>query len=158
MSVSGKVAAGNVEGLEAWITARAATLEGLSENSLTDALLEKLNGIEAGAQKNAIEGVSGEFAISADGKVLSIVGVEIEKVVGLPEALAAVGKVDGIKINGTMMDAVDKIVEIKSTDIVKASDEITVAEVGTLGIDKVGVSKLFDDGTTLVLNGGNAEG
>lgn len=158
VSVSGKVAAGNVEGLEAWITARAATLEGLSENSLTDALLEKLNGIEAGAQKNAIEGVSGEFAISADGRVLSIVGVEMEKVVGLPEALAAAGKVDGIKINGTLMDAVDKIVEIKSTDIVKASEEITVAEDGTLGIDKVGVSKLFNDGTTLVLNGGNAEG
>lgn len=159
VSVSGTIAAGNVDGLADWITARAGTLEGLSENNLTDVLLEKLNGIEAGAQVNKIEGVSGEFAISADGKVLSIVGVEMEKVVGLPEALADACKIEGIKVNGTLLDITEKIVEISALDVVKASDEITVAEDGTLGVGEVNVDKLVQtENTWLILNGGNAEG
>lgn len=157
VSVSGKVAAGNVDGLADWITTRAGTLEGLTENNFTDALLEKLNGIEAGAQVNKIEGVSNEFTISADGKILNLNMIEMSKVNGLPEALAGAGKVDGIKINDTLLDITDKIVEIKSSDIVKASAEVTVAEDGTLGIGEVDVSKLVQaEGTFLVLNGGTA--
>ena len=158
VSVSGKVAAGNVEGLADWITSRAGTLEGLSENNFDDTLLDKLNGIEAGAQKNVIEGVSNELAISADGKVLSIVGVEMEKVVGLPEALAGACKIEGVKVNGTLLDITEKIVEINALDVVKASDEVTVAEDGTLGIGQVDVGKLVQGETCLVLNGGNANG
>lgn len=57
VSVSGTIAAGNVDGLAEWITARAGSLGGLSENNLTDALLERLNGVEDGAQVNVIEKV-----------------------------------------------------------------------------------------------------
>lgn len=157
VSISGTVAAGNVDGLAQWITDRASTLEGLTENNFTDALLEKLNGIEAGAQKNKIEGTSNEFTISADGKILSINIVPMEKVEGLPEALAAAGKVDGIKVNGTLLEATEKIVEINTSDLVKASAEVTVAEDGTLGIGEINVNKLVqDEGSFLILNGGNA--
>lgn len=118
VSVSGTIAAGNVDGLADWITARAATLKGLSENNLTDALLGKLNGIEEGAQVNVLEGVS---------------------------------------VNGVALEVVEKVVDIKSTDIVKGSDEVTVAEDGTLGVGAVSVSKLVQgEGEVLILNGGSA--
>lgn len=184
VSVSGTIAAGNVDGLADWITARADTLEGLSKNNFNDTLLAKLNGIEEGAQANKIEGVSNEFTISADGKILNVNLIEMSKINGLPEALA--GKVnaeegkglstndltdelvekintsqanviEGVKVNGTLLDVAEKIVEIKTSDIVKASAEVTVAEDGTLGIGEIGVSKLVGD-ATLILNGGNAEG
>ena len=83
-----------------------------------DALIEKLTGVEAGAQINTIESV---------------------------------------QVNGTALVINDKIVNITSGDIVKASDEVTVSEDGTLGIGEVNVDKLVqDDGTRLILNGGSA--
>ena len=57
VSVSGTIAAGNVDGLADWISSRAGSLKGLSENNLSDTLLEKLNGIEDGAQENVLEKV-----------------------------------------------------------------------------------------------------
>lgn len=139
VSVSGKVAAGNVEGLDAWITARAGTLEGLSENNLTDALLAKLEGVAAGAQVNVIDGVSGEFTIAADGKILNINAIDQSKITGLAEALdgkvnAVAGKglssndltdelldklnasqanvLEGVSVAGTLLEIVDKQVNI----------------------------------------------
>ena len=118
VSVSGTIAAGNVEGLADWITARAATLKGLSENNLTDALLGKLNGIAEGAQVNVIEGV---------------------------------------RVNGTPMPITDKMVDVKATDVVKASTEVTVAEDGTLGVGTISVNKLVQgENEVLILNGGSA--
>ena len=90
VSISGTVAAGNVDGLDEWITARAETLEGLSKNNFTDTLLGKLNAIEAGAQVNAIDEVSGEFSIV--GKTLYVNAINQDKISGLEDALA--GKVD----------------------------------------------------------------
>ena len=76
----------------------------------------KLEGIEAGAQVNKIDAVSSEFVISADGKELSIVAVEMSKVTGLPEALA--GKVDAVEGKGlSTNDLTDELVEkINSSD------------------------------------------
>jgi hypothetical protein len=137
VSVSGKVAAGNVDGLDAWITARAGTLEGLSENNLTDTLLGKLNGIAEGAQVNVIDEVSDEFTIA--GKTLSVNAIAQGKITGLTDALA--GKVDAqdgyrliseseheklakiadgaqvnvlesVKINGTALEITEKTVDI----------------------------------------------
>lgn len=118
VSVSGKVAAGNVDGLDAWITARAATLKGLSENNLTGTLLEKLNGIADGAQVNVIESV---------------------------------------KVGDTVLDIVDKTVTIAIGAGLKASDEITIAADGALGVGAINVNKLEQTaGEVLILNGGAA--
>ena len=54
----------------------------------------KLEGIEAGANVNVIDGVSEEFAISDDGKVLSVKAVDSSKVTGLADALAGKVNVD----------------------------------------------------------------
>ncbi len=182
VSVSGKVAAGNVDGLDAWITARAATLEGLSENNLSDTLLAKLNGIAEGAQVNVIDTVSDEFTVT--GKNLAVKEIAQSKITGLEDALA--GKVDaedgyrliseaeheklskiaegaqvnvleGIKIGETLLDIVDKVATIPVGAGLKASDEVTIAEDGTLGVGEVNVNKLVqNEDEYLVLNGGAA--
>lgn len=118
VSVSGKVAAGNVEGLEDWITARAGTLEGLTENNFTDAMLTKLEGIATGAEVNLI---------------------------------------DVVQVNGVALTITDKTVNIKATDVVKSSDEVTVANDGTLGIGTISTDKLVQGEQTLILNGGSAQ-
>ena len=182
VSVSGKVAAGNVDGLDAWITNRAGSLNGLSENNLTDTLLTKINGVAEGAQVNVIDEVSGEFTI--EGKVLSIKTIEQEKITGLVDALA--GKVDaeegyrlmsedeheklaqisagaqvnvleGVKLGDTMLEIVDKVATIPVGAGLKASDEVTIGEDGTLGIGSINAGKLVQaDGEFLILNGGSA--
>lgn len=144
----------------------------------------KLNGVEDGAQVNKIDGVSGEFTISADGKVLNINLIEMEKVNGLTTALGdkvnvVEGKglstndltdelvekinesqanvLEGVQVNGVDVEIVDKKANIKSTDIVKSTAEVTVAEDGSLGIGTLNVEKLVQtQGTWLILNGGTA--
>lgn len=182
VTVSGKVAAGNVEGLDAWITARAGTLEGLSENNLSDTLLAKLEGIAEGAQVNVIDSVSDEFIIT--GKNLAIKEVAQDKIIGLSDALAGkvdvvegyslisdteldriskiesgaqVNKIENIKVGETLLEIVDKTVVIPVGAGLKASDEVAIAEDGTLGIGEVNVNKLVQsEGDYLVLNGGAA--
>jgi len=182
VSVSGKVAAGNVEGLDAWITARAGSLEGLSENNLTDTLLAKLEGIAEGAQVNIIDTVSDEFTVT--GKHLAVNAIAKEKVTGLADALAGkvdaeygyrliseteleriskiesgaqVNKIESVKVGDTLLEIVDKTVAIPVGAGLKASDEVTIAEDGALGVGAINVNKLVQtDGEFLVLNGGAA--
>lgn len=166
VSVSGKVAAGNVDGLDAWITARAATLKGLSENNLTDTLLSKLNGIAEGAQVNVIDTVSDEFTVT--GKNLAVKAISQDKITGLSDALA--GKVDaeegyrliseaeheklakiaegaqvnvleGVKIGDTLLSIVDKIVTIPvggdALGVVKSSDAENKVAIAADGVMEV---------------------
>lgn len=65
--------------------------------------------------------------------------------------------VKGVKVNGTLLEMVEGKVDIKTTDIVKISDELTIGEDGRLGIGQISVSKLVQDTETeLVLDGGAA--
>jgi len=127
VSVSGKVAAGNVDGLDAWITARAGTLTGLSENNLTDALVEKINGVEAGAQVNKIESVTlGGTAITISNKTVDIPVAAMEAL-GLVKSSDAENKIS-VAADGTM-------------------------EVNSINVNKL----VQTDGDTLILNGGSAK-
>ena len=65
---------------------------------MTDAEGEKLAAIAAGAQVNAIDGVSDEFTIQAEGKILAVQAIEQSKITGLVDAL--VGKVDKVEGKG----------------------------------------------------------
>lgn len=71
--------------------------KGLSSNDYTTAEKEKLAGIAAGAEANVVKSASAEFAISDAGE-LSLAGVEMSKVTGLPDALKA--KVDAVEGKG----------------------------------------------------------
>lgn len=76
---------------------------------------------------------------------------------------AQVNVIESVKVGGTLLDVVEKGVDIPvATDttlgVVKASEEITVAEDGTLGIGKISVSKLVqDEDTVLVFDGGSSK-
>lgn len=71
-------------------------------------------------------------------------------------------KIESIKLGGTLLDIVEKSVNIpiataNTLGVVKGSTEITVASDGSVGINQVSVSKLVqEDGVELVLDGGAA--
>lgn len=68
--------------------------------------------------------------------------------------------VKGVKVNGTLLNTVDGIVDIsiaEQTLGVKSSDEIDVAEDGTLTIKSINFSKIVqDDETVVIMDGGSA--
>lgn len=103
VEVSGKVAAGNVEGLDAWLTAHRDTVGGL----FSAADDTKLEGIEAGAQVNQIESVTvGGTALSPVEKEVNIpiadattLGVVMSNAVENGVAVAADGKMSVQSLN-----------------------------------------------------------
>ena len=100
--------------------------KGLSENDFTDTLLEKLNGIEAGAEVNVIESIS-----------LNSVPLEISgKAVNIP--IATTGAL-GVVLSSTAENAVT----------VKANGAM---EVNNINVNKL----VQTEGERLILNGGNA--
>lgn len=66
--------------------------------------------------------------------------------------------VKGVSVGGTLLDIVEGKVDVPVGAGLKASDEITIAEDGTLAVGAIGVSKLVNDGAELVLDGGSAAG
>ena len=107
VSVSGTIAAGNVEGLDEWITARAATLKGLSENNLTDSLKEQIEK----SQANVIEIIKigdTELPVSDD------------KTVEIPMATAeALGVVKGTDAENGVAVAADGTMSVNSVNVNK---------------------------------------
>lgn len=128
VEISGTIAAGNVEGLDEWIVARAGTLEGLSENNFTDAEKALLATVEENAQENVIEVIKlGDVALTVD---------KTDKSVTVPVASAAtLGAVKG------------------ST----AENGVEIAEDGTMSVKSLNINQLTQtEGETLILNGGSA--
>lgn len=100
--------------------------KGLSTEDFTTAEKEKLAGIAAEANVNVIDGVSEEFSVSEDGKILSILKVAQDKVTGLSDALA--GKVD--KVEGKGLSTNDFTDELKTKlENMNADGEANVLEV-----------------------------
>jgi hypothetical protein len=93
-----------ITGLEDWVTDNAAKLKGLSENNLTDAMVTKLTGIEAGAEKNYVRSVTDELEVSEAGQ-LGVKSIVAAKVVGLDELLKT--KVDVSAFNSLSAEVED---------------------------------------------------
>lgn len=76
------------------------------------------------------------------------------------EAGAQVNKLEGVKLNGTLLSIVEKAVNIPLGAGLKAAatnPEVTIASDGTLGIGKINVNKLEQaTGEVLILNCGGA--
>jgi hypothetical protein len=81
-----QISATQVVNLTSWITEKAGTVKGLSENNFSNELNEKLIAIEDGAEKNYIRSVSDEFAVSDAGH-LSIKTIAASQVTGLSQLL-----------------------------------------------------------------------
>jgi hypothetical protein len=105
--------------------------KGLSSNDFTDTLLGKLNGIEAGAQVNVIEGIT-----------FNGVAVPVGE-----------GKIADITYTLPIADA-DTLGGVKSSE---AENKVAVANDGTMEINSLNVNKLVQtSGEYIVLNGGSA--
>lgn len=147
--------------------------KGLSANDFTDGLKAKLEGVAEGANVNVIDGVSEEFAVSEDGKILSVLMVSQDKITGLADALLGkVDKVDGKglstndftddlkeKLEGLHADGEANILEAIQMNgvalgITEKAVNIPAATASALGVVKGSASEngvaIADDGTMSV--------
>ena len=147
-------------------------------------LEEKMDGTGEGSVDAKIDAKINEFAdqISDDGTVNTLRelvnyvanhGGEIDTIVAdivdlqgrvgddpvrdqIATAIKNSGHVTGVKVNGTLLDAVDGVVDIAVPEF-KASDEIEIAEDGTLTIKSISFDKIAqDEETVIVMDGGSA--
>ena len=123
--------------------------KGLSTEDYTSEEKTKLAGIAAGAQVNVIDGVSDEFEITAEGKVLSVKGIASSKITGLDASLE--GKVD--KVDGSSLVPDGDIAKLQGLANIKsvASGELQISETGELGVSAIDASKVT--GLSNALNG-----
>ena len=67
--------------------------------------------------------------------------------------------VRGVSVNGTLLDMVDGKVDVAINNVIKSSDEIEVAEDGSLRIKSISFDKVMQaEDQEVVLNGGGAAG
>ena len=123
--------------------------KGLSTEDYTSEDKTKLAGIATGAQVNVIDAVSEEFEISAEGKVLSVKGIDSSKITGLDTSLE--GKVD--KVIGSSLVPDGDITKLQGLANIKsvASGELQISETGELGVSAIDASKVT--GLSNALNG-----
>lgn len=144
------IAMSKITGLSDALDDKVTAVEG--SRLMTDAEGTKLAGIADGAEVNVIKTVTeSQFAID-ENKNLSLAEELLTKL-----NTADANIIEIVKVNGTPVQVADD----KSIDItipnVKASDEVTVAEDGTLGIGEISFSKIKQTpGDVLILNGGNS--
>lgn len=92
--------------------------KGLSTNDFTDALLEKLDSTEAGAQAN---------------------------------------KIETVKVGDTTLEVAEKTVIVPVGAGLKDSEEVVIADDGTLSIGAISFNKIVqEEGSEIVLDGGSA--
>lgn len=147
VTVSGTVDAGNVGGLDTLLEGKVDKVEGmgLSANDFTDTLLEKLNGIAAGAQVNVIEGIkfNGTTVTVGEDKIADITYT-------LP--IADADTLGGVKSVEAIIGDDGKITNAKEIE-----NKVSVANDGTMSVNSLNVNKLVqDEETVLILDGGSA--
>jgi hypothetical protein len=155
------IAIGKVTGLQDALDGKADSGTTLAAYGITDAytkeetldkISEKITEINGGESAGEVLSQLNSYKETNNDRV-EIVEAKLETI----EEGAQANVLDGIKLGDTLLDIVDKIVTIPIGAGLKASDEITVAEDGTLGIGTISVSKLVqNDDVELVLDGGGA--
>jgi predicted transcriptional regulator len=151
-----------VSGLQDALDAKANKGTTLSDYGITDAytktetegrLQEIIDGLSDTSETAASVAQALEtYKTSNDQRVDTIEA----KLAGIDEG-AQVNVIEAIKLGDTLLEVADKTVTIPAYAGLKASDEVTVAEDGKLGIGEVNVNKLVqNEDEYLVLNGGAA--
>lgn len=125
---------------------------------ITNEEIEKLSGIEVGAQVNVINSVSSDFTIS-ENKQLQLNAINQSKIIGLADILntkvdkktSTVSNDDGstTEIDWTLLSPDDKskldsIAEGAEPNYIKAVEEEFTVTNGTLGINQIPISKITD--------------
>ena len=125
---------------------------------ITNEEIEKLSGIETGAQVNVINSVSTDFTISED-KELQLNTISQDKIIGLVNILntkvdkktSTISNDDGstTEVDWTLLSPDDKskldsIAEGAEPNYIKAVEEEFTVTNGTLGINQIPISKITD--------------
>lgn len=128
----GAIKASNVEDLDTWISDRADSLTGLSQNNLTDGLLAVLETVQKNANENVIE-------IIKVGGVVAQVSTE-EKSVDIPIATSlAAGVVKGVELSSNI------------------ENSVSVESDGTMKVNSVNINRIIqNEGEVIILDSGNA--
>jgi hypothetical protein len=150
LPISGQISMSQVDGLDEALNGTNGKVDkvdgmGLSANNFTDTLLEKLNGIAAGAQVNVIEGIKFNGATVTVGE---------DKIADITYALpiADDDTLGGVKSVKEILDGDGKITNAKAIE-----NKITVANDGTMEVYSLNVNKLTQtDDEYLIMNGGSA--
>lgn len=120
LEISGTVNADNVQGLAEWLNKNAGTVEGLSENNLTDELYTKLT------QNMLITSIdTSELKVSEAGQ-LSIIQIDKSKVTGLEAALNAKANQSAVD---TLSISIDNISKSLSNYVLKDTYNQDIAEI-----------------------------
>lgn len=117
-----------------------------------------------GANSSAAKYIGWHYSVEwygADGKVIASDTIRInlanEGCYRGVEPYYMANVVKGVKVNGTLLEMVDGKVDIKTNDIIKTSDEFTVAEDGTIGIGTISITKITQSTEEeFILDGGGA--
>jgi hypothetical protein len=152
---------GKVTGLQDALDDKASKGTTLAEYGITDAytkeetldrIAEKITEINGGETAGEVLSQLNSYKEINDTRV-ETVETKLETVA----EGAQVNVLEGVKLGDTLLNIVDKVVTIPVGSGLKASEEVTVAEDGTLGVGTVNVSKLVqNDDMELVLDGGGA--
>lgn len=125
---------------------------------ITNEEIEKLSGIETGAQVNVINSVSTDFTISED-KELQLNAINQDKITGLTDILntkvdkktSTISNDDGstTEVDWTLLSPDDKskldsVFEGAEPNYIKAVEEEFTVTNGTLGINQIPISKITD--------------
>ena len=156
------IAMGKVTGLQGALDAKADRGTTLAAYGITDAytktetegrIQEVLDGLSDTSETAASVAQALEtYKTSNDARVGTIEGQ-----IAAMEAGAQVNKIEAVKVGETLLDIVDKTVVIPVGAGLKASDEVTIAADGALGIGTIGLSKIVQEvDLELVLDGGMA--
>lgn len=160
------IAMGKVTGLQAALDGKVDKVEGsrlitASEAERLEALVLGDNGqIEISGKVNAdnVEGLDEKLDLKVDkvtGK--SLVSDELITKLESVEDGAQANKIESVKVGGTLLDIVNQTVTVPIGAGLKSSEEITIAEDGTLGLGTISFNKIVQDKSeTLILDGGGA--
>lgn len=133
-------------------------LDGLSDTSETAASVAQALETYKTANDQRVTAVETELAnkVAAEAGKSLVEDTLIEKLRDLEEG-AQVNKIESIKLGESLLEIAEKSVTIPVGAGLKASEEITFADDGTLGIGKVNVNKLVQtEGEAFILNGGTS--
>jgi len=137
----------------------------LAEYGITDAytkeetlakIAEKITEVNGGESAGAVLSQLNSYKETNDARVDTIEG----KLDGIAEG-AQVNKIEGIKVGATLLDIVDKVATIpvatsNALGVVKGSDEIVVAEDGTMSVGTITWDKIGQGSSSIILDGGGA--
>jgi hypothetical protein len=154
------IAMGKVTGLQDALDAKANKGTTLEAYGITDAytktetearIQEVLDGLSDTSETAASVAQALEtYKTANDQRVDTIEG----KLAGIEDG-AQVNVIESVKVGDTVLEITEKAVIIPVGAGLKASDEVTIAADGALGIGEVNVNKLVQtDGEFLILNGG----